>query len=489
MLITFISVLVVFLFIGLIASRYTTNTHADYYLASSRVHPALVGISAFASANSGYMFMGFIGYTYVTGLSSVWLILGWFFGDLFISFFVHPRFKEASTRNQALTYAGILSYWHGDNNKNLQRLIGVISIIFLLTYASAQFIAGSKAFYVLFDWPHWAGAALCAALIILYMTWGGMRASIWTDVAQAFIMLIAMALLAGSSLWGLGGWDYALAALKDIEGFLDPSPDAIFIPGIGGAAMFIVSWMFAGLAVIAQPHIMIRFITLDDPHKMMHARIYYYTCYFLMGSLALGVGLLARVYLDNASMFDPEIAVLLIAQQILPGALVGVVLAGIFAANISSADSLILSCAGVLTRNITRKPIQRFLVIKGSVVLLVGAALFLGLVHEENIFSLVSISWAVLGSAFAPLMIVLCLGWRPSQTTSMIASLLGVGSALLWYQSGGNVSLYEGFIGFLVGIWVHGFAAFTRALFGMRLVIESEDNSIESEETKSNDKA
>ena len=149
MLITFFIALGVFLVAGLAAAKYTGNTHPDYYLASSRVHPALIGFSAFATANSGYMFLGFIGYTYLTGLSAMWLLFGWFLGDLCASFVVHPRFKEASMRNKALSYAGILSYWHGDNNKNLQRLIGILSLVFLLTYASAQFLAGTTLLYSL----------------------------------------------------------------------------------------------------------------------------------------------------------------------------------------------------------------------------------------------------------------------------------------------------------------------------------------------------
>ena len=69
---------------------------------------------------------------------------------------------------------------------------------------------------------------------------------------------------------------------KVIDHFLNPSPDAIFIPGVGGAALFIISWFFAGISVIAQPHIMIRFVMMEDPHRLTETRIYYYTSYFFL---------------------------------------------------------------------------------------------------------------------------------------------------------------------------------------------------------------
>mgnify|MGYP002063815397 CR=1 FL=1 len=56
--------------------------------------------------------------------------------------------------------------------------MGLISLLFLLAYASAQLVAGSKALHVLFGWPGWAGAVMGATLVVLYCFAGGIRASI-----------------------------------------------------------------------------------------------------------------------------------------------------------------------------------------------------------------------------------------------------------------------------------------------------------------------
>ncbi|MDX2465463.1 MAG: sodium/proline symporter, partial [Porticoccus sp.] len=157
MIISFVLFLVLFTLIGISSTLKSRNTKEDYYLASASIKPWLVGLSAVATNNSGYMFIGVIGYTYVTGLASIWLMIGWIAGDFLASLYIHARLNKATTESGEVSYAGVLSHWHGENNDWLQRVIGVLSLCFLLVYASAQLVAGSKALHVLFEWPLWYG--------------------------------------------------------------------------------------------------------------------------------------------------------------------------------------------------------------------------------------------------------------------------------------------------------------------------------------------
>ena len=195
MVLSFICFLTAFTLVGLASSRVSRGTSEDYYLASGSIKPWLVGLSAVATNNSGYMFIGVIGYTYVTGLATVWMMVGWILGDFIASTFVHSRLRAATERSGEVSYAGVLSAWYGRSQPGLQRLIGALSLLFLLAYASAQLVAGSKALHVLLGWPIWAGAVMGAVLVTLYCFAGGIRASIWTDAAQSIVMIVAMALL------------------------------------------------------------------------------------------------------------------------------------------------------------------------------------------------------------------------------------------------------------------------------------------------------
>jgi len=244
MIISFIGFLLGFTLIGLSSVWKSRGTAKDYYLASGSVKPWLVGLSAVATNNSGYMFIGVIGYTYATGLASIWLMIGWIVGDFLSSLFVHSRLKDAAVKTGEVSYAGVLSHWYGADNGRLQRLIGFISLFFLLAYASAQLVAGSKALHVIFDWPVWAGAVLGAVLVTLYCFAGGIRASIWTDAAQSTVMIVAMGLLMVFATLSLGGVGDVITQMEAVEGFLDWFPQDLALPGIAGGVLFALSWMF-----------------------------------------------------------------------------------------------------------------------------------------------------------------------------------------------------------------------------------------------------
>jgi len=454
MILSFIGFMFVFTLIGVSSVWKSKGTRQDYYLAGSTIKPWLVGLSAVATNNSGYMFIGVIGYTYATGLASIWLMLGWIVGDFLASLFVHSRLRVATENCGEVSYAGVLSHWYGAENRGLQRLIGVVSLVFLLAYASAQLMAGGKALHVLLDWPNWAGAVMGAVLVTLYCFAGGIRASIWTDAAQSIVMIVAMAVLLSVAVFTLGGIDQAVIGMQSIDGFLDWFPKDLALPGLAGAGLFAISWMFAGLSVIGQPHIMVRFMALDDSGQMRQAKIWYYLWFLGFYCMATGVGLLSRLYLADTGGFDAELALPTMAVELLPPVLVGLILAGIFAATMSTADSLVLSCSAAITHDVLPSQIERPLLIKLSTVLITFCALMLALSSNESVFSLVILAWSGLASAFAPLLLALCVGMRPSQLLSVIAVVTGLLVALFWRHMGWHSAVYEGLPGIVAGCLV-----------------------------------
>ena len=116
-LISFGFFLLVFVVIGLLSVLRREQTGADYLLASHSVKPWLVGLSAVATNNSGYMFIGMIGFTYTYGLSSVWLMIGWITGDFLASLFVHEKLRVTTEAQDQHSFAGALAAWNGTDYK------------------------------------------------------------------------------------------------------------------------------------------------------------------------------------------------------------------------------------------------------------------------------------------------------------------------------------------------------------------------------------
>ncbi|MGE0113344.1 MAG: sodium/proline symporter [Steroidobacteraceae bacterium] len=452
MLLSFCTCLLSFFLIGIYSVTRSRGTAADYYLASSNVHPLMVGLSAVATNNSGYMFIGVIGYTYTTGLASVWLMIGWITGDLLASLWIYKRLRQATAATRELSFAGVISHWTGQSQTHIRLLGAIFSIILLGAYAAAQFSAGGKALHALFGWHLHTGAVLVAIIVAIYCMAGGIRASIWTDVAQSFVMLAAMAILAVAAVHGLGGIGASMARLQAIPGHMNWFPDNLLLPEMSGMVLFVIGWLFAGLSVAGQPHIMVRFMALDQPAHLANARLWYYGFFVTFYALATIVGLLSRVYLPELSTLDPELALPTMAQNLLPPLLVGLILAGIFAATMSTADSLVLSCSACLTNDLWPKLGEGKHSAKMATLSITALALGIAIVGPGSVFQLVIMAWSTLGSVFVPLLLLLAAGRRPSQRAALAMMITGALASLWWREQQLDGYVYEGFPGILAGL-------------------------------------
>lgn len=447
--ISFIVCLLLFAVIGTLSMLKRQPTTSDYLIAGRNVPPWLAGLSAVATNNSGYMFIGMIGLTYSTGLSSVWLMLGWIAGDLAASLLIMKKLRDTAEAEHVHSFGGLLAQWHGTDYSILRRVSGVLTILFLGAYAAAQFTAGSKALHVLFGWDASTGAIIGAALVLLYSYSGGIRASIWTDAAQSFVMLGAMVALMWTAAASLGsGSEISEQLIAISPQFMRWFPDTSWL----GVLLFIAGWVFAGFGVAGQPHIVIRYMALDHSENLGRFRVYYYTWFTLFYAATIVVGLLARLVLPDAGSFDAELALPMMSMQLLPEIWVGLVLAGLFAATMSTADSLVLSCSASLTRDLLPEHKASYAVTKAATAVIVLVGLGLSLSGNQSVFALVLVAWGLLASAFVPLLTVYALGGRPSERVALTMLGGGVVVFLLWRWYGLSQAVYEVMPGMVAGL-------------------------------------
>ena len=454
---SFLFFLLAFLGIGIGSVVKSRGTTEDYLVADKSVPAWLAGLSAVATNNSGFMFIGMIGLTYATGLSSIWLMIGWILGDLAVSLLTLKRLVSASRSERVHSFGGLLAHWHGGDNYLLHRLVGLLTVFFLTLYAAAQLKAGGKATSVLLDWePSW-GILIGAVIVLIYSAVGGLRASIWTDAAQSMVMLAGMALLVFGGVELAGGWDKAVQKMSAVDpAYLGWFPDRDPI----GIALFILGWLFGGMAVVGQPHIAIRFISLGNPAHINRLRLYYYTWFTLFYGATILVGMLSRITFPETADFDPELALPTMALQVLPDAMAGLVLAALFAATLSTADSLILSCSAAVTRDFVQTP-GRFhslwmaKLVTASVLVL---SVVIAITGSGSVFTLVLDAWGFLGAAFVPLVMMHAKGKRVPERLAIGMIVSGIAGFLLWQQMGWGTIIYSvapgilcGFAAYLVG--------------------------------------
>ena len=230
---------------------------------------------------------------------------------------------------------------------------------------------------------------------------------------------------------------------------------------LGAMLLFAGGWLFNGIGVVGQPQVMVRFMALNDQTQMKKTGLYYFLWSACFLSVTLVVGLSARLFITNASGFDPELALPTLAQTLLPAIAVGVVLGGIFAATISTVDSQILSCSAVLSED--------FQLGKGirakrlSTLAIVVVSLTIALFAPANVFTLVILAWSALACTLGPLVIVHALGKRPSENTALLMMGVGFTVAMLWRHFGLNGQLYEGAPGILSALIVFYFSTLKKS--------------------------
>ena len=452
-LIGFLGTMAIFLFIGLMSMRQSKAEVSDYLLADRNISPTAAGLSAVASNNSGFMFIGAIGFTYTYGLSAFWLLFAWILGDYCSWLIVHKKLREQSEKRNSQSISGYLSHNGEKNQRTVQLFLGVLTAVFLTMYAAAQLKAGGKALEGTLGWNGDTGILIGMGMVALYSFAGGIRASIWTDVAQSIVMLLAMGgivIVCHLNVISISELPTSLQAID--SNLLTWTP----VDASLGLFPYALGWFFAGFGGIGQPHIIVRAMTVRDASAITAMRRVYFSWYLIFSLFTFLVGLYARLYFDGHGglLFDKETALPVLSTELLSPFLVGVILAAMFAATMSTADSQVLASSASITQDIipskngdsyTRSKIATI-----CIVLIAGLVAFVG---PDSVFVLVTIAWGLMMTCFAPIMILRVMNRDIEWKQLILSCLLGVGVMFGWsYGANLGDAMFDGTIGFLMSM-------------------------------------
>ncbi|NET55845.1 MAG: sodium/proline symporter [Symploca sp. SIO2E6] len=460
--IAFIAFLLSFTIVGIYSATQKQNTTSDYLLASRKVNLWLTALSANATGQSGFLFIGIVGLTYKVGLASIWLPIAWTIGDYIAWWLVFKRLRLVSQETDSETVSSFLGQ-ENQGLKNQGRLITIISalitIAFLGTYASAQLVAASKGLNAIFGWSYQVGVIIGAVIVVTYCFSGGIRASIWTDSVQAVLMIVSLWVLLIVSLTACGGFGELWVKLNAIDPTLTNWMPAN-LPW--GFFPYFLGWMVSGFGVVGQPHVLVRGMAIDSADNMALALNIKIVCGALNSVAAFGIGLTARVLLPDLMISgDPELALPNLSIELLPAVWVGLMLAGLFSAAISTADSQVLSCSAALSQDLVSSAANSYRKAKISTLVVTAIVLSIALAANNSVFGLVIFSWSVLACGLGPLLVLRV--WQKPVTVPVAITMMitGIVVSIIW-NVGLNLSsaIYEVLPGMAAGFIVYGIADF-----------------------------
>ena len=454
---TFALFMLSFLCIGLSAAKSQKKTVDDYLIGGREIKPWLNALSAASTNCSGFMFIGLIGVSYTKGMFTYWFVIGIMLGSLLVWYKWIPKLRARAGELKANTYLDVIlpRIEKSSSQIALDRwFAGIITLLFLSIYAAAQLKAGTKAMQSIFDWPPELGIWMSAGLILVYCLSGGFRATVWSDAAQSAVMLLAMGILAFTSLYHLGGLEGLLSNLWN----QDPMLATLFpsTKGVLGSMGAGLAWAMIGIGSLGQPHIMIRPIALPSTEDVPATRRIFFTYYLTFMILSVLVGVCTRALLPpSLGSFDHELALPRLAAEQLPSAMIGIVLAGVFASSISTADSQVLSCSAILGGDLRNSPQQSVTKqrLATLIVLIIIALIAIG--APANVFTLVILAWSALAAPFVPMVILSCWGIQMSMRHRLGVMVSALGTFFLCRQFGAPFGVNDLICAWLVAALVH----------------------------------
>lgn len=450
--------------IGVYNGKKNKNTE-DFYLAGRKLGPFVVAMSAEASDMSSWLLMGLPGVAYLTGLGEAfWTAVGLAAGTYLNWLLVSRRLRRYSQNIGAYTVPGYLSKRFHDDKHVLDSIAAVMCIIFFTPYVASGFAACGKLVNSLFGINYMTGVIFFAIVIIIYTMIGGFTTVATNDFVQSIVMSIALVTVVGYGITHAGGLDSVMANAHSMTDYL--SLHALHDPATGGSTPYgfivIVSTLAWGLGYFGVPHVLVRFMSIEDEKKLVLSRRIASIWVVIAMGVAVFIGIVGNALskvgaipaLEDGERVIPIIAGTIASHGFLAAVIGGVIIAGIIAATMSTADSQLLVAASGFTENIVQDFMGKKLTNAQSlrlarITILIASliAVFLARNPDSSVFRIVSFAWAGFGGAFSAVMI-LSLCWKRMNRAGAIAGVVSGGVMIFVWKFlvrplGGAWDIYE----------------------------------------------
>ena len=458
--------LAMMIYIGISCSKKNTNVD-DFYLGGRKLGPIVTAMSAEASDMSSWLLMGLPGVAYLSGVADAgWTAIGLAIGTYVNWLIVSKRIRRYTSEIGALTIPDFFSKRYGDDKNILTCVSAIIIVIFFIPYTASGFAACAKLFNTFFGVNYMVALVLSAAVIVLYCTMGGFLAVSTTDLIQGITMTIALFVVIFYGISSAGGLDTVMANAEALPGYLSMLNS--YVPGTGEStsynALTIVSTLAWGLGYFGMPHILLRFMAIEDEKKLAFSRRIATVWVVISMAIAVFIGIVGYS-MTKASVIPAlegstsetiivQIASVLSEHNVLTALMAGVILAGILAATMSTADSQLLAAASSISQNLLQDFGKKELDTKTSVKIARITVIIISIIGvilasnpDSSVFEIVSFAWAGFGAAFGP--IVLCaLFWKRSNKWGALFGMITGGAMIfIWKYGiaklGGVFAIYE----------------------------------------------
>ncbi|MBQ0000800.1 MAG: sodium/proline symporter [Clostridiales bacterium] len=454
--------------VGVYYSR-RNNSVGDFYLGGRKLGPLVTAMSAEASDMSSWLLMGLPGVAYLTGCADAgWTAIGLAVGTYFNWLIVAKRLRRYTVKaNNSITIPDFFENRYRDKSHMLMAISAAIIVIFFVPYTASGFAACGKLFSTLFGVNYMPAMIVSAIIIVAYTSLGGYLAASTTDLIQSIVMTLALIIVVIFGVRTAGGIGAVMDNARSLSGYLSLTAMHNMADNTSSpyGVLTIASTAAWGLGYFGMPHILLRFMGIEDENKLALSRRIATVWVVISMGVAIFIGIIgysmsqagAIGMLEGSSEAETLIiktAMLLSENGFLAIILGGVILAGILACTMSTADSQLLAASSSLSKNLIQDTFGVKMSDKASMVAarltVLGIAIlsvFIAKDPNSSVFKIVSFAWAGFGAAFGPVMLFSLFWKRTNKYGALAGMIVGGAMVFIWKYMiapmGGVLAIYE----------------------------------------------
>ncbi len=433
--------------LGYIASK-RVKSMKDFVIGGKSLGFLVAAFSAQATGESAWLLLGLTGMGAMLGFSTYWVVVGELLGVGVAWFLMANRFKRLTDKYDSITVIDYMVNRFRSKTNVLRIVSAIVLTVFVLIYISAQIDATGSAFETFLNWDYHVGAVVGFFVVATYCIAGGFLAAAWTDMFQGAMMLICLLLLPAVAYLSLSNRGSIYAGLSAIE------PGLVNMWGAGGFSLMnmsvVIGMMLIGLGFMGSPQVFVRFIAIRSEQQINRGKWVAMLFTLLVDFSAVSIGVLGR-YIFTTQGVEAETVLGNGAQNVLselvsytfPPLLVGLYVAAVLSAIMSTVSSLLVMAASSITHDLYEKIINPDLsdshaarLCRRITIVLAAASLGLAILvsilsPDRTIFWFVIFGWAGIAATFCP-MIILSLFWpRFTERAAIAAMITGFSMTLI----------------------------------------------------------
>jgi sodium/proline symporter len=383
------------------------KNQGDFALGGRKLNYWITAISAQASDMSDWLFMGFPGVIYATGLIGVWTAVGLVVFMFLNWHFIAPRFRIATENMNSLTLSSFLQNKFGDTSNTISVIGGLLCLYFFIFYIAAGLVGLGRIFEMAFGINYYHGIMLGLAITLTYTLLGGLMAIAWSNLFQGIFLLIAILLVPFYAMYQMGGMQYVFANLTN------QTPQFLSCLSAEQSLLSIFFGMTAwGLGYFGQPHILISFMSIDNVNNMKKAKYVGISWQILVLTAAILVGVVGKAFIHPA-LANQELVFICMVQTLFTPFLAGLILCAMLAATISTINTQSLVSASLITHDLyypfadkQATAQEKLFFTRAAIFIIPTLALIAAFYNIISIMDLVHYAWSGLGCTFGPLVIL-----------------------------------------------------------------------------------